>query len=315
MLKNILKPLVKWLIILIVIIEYSSRALAQESDFYAQYFQNRYVTNPAMAGFEKGFAFNLGYQQPFTSVPGSLKAQYFTATYGANNNVGIGLNVYNESVGLITDTRVVGTYAYHLPLNEENRLNFGLSLGFNNTYINYNNIVGNQGDISVNRYNQQPLYIDGDFGTSFTSNNLTVQAMLPNLKSLFFRGNGQYLQTDLSVFLTTVSYKVVPESGNGSYALEPLAACRAIRGAAAIFSGGLGFEMPDYGISLSGMYRNNQSAVVSFGLGINNISFLLVYNNDFAALKTAENNTFEIGLKLRLFSKSSGSVFNPANLR
>lgn len=303
MLQHKLKSLVKKLTILMAVIWYGVPCFAQESDFYSQYFQNRYVTNPSMAGVEKGLSFNLGYMQPFTSVPGSLKAQYLTVVYGAGNNVGIGLNVYNESVGLITDTRVMGTYAYHLPLNEADRLNFGLSLGFNNTYINYNSIVGNQGDISVNRYNEQPLYIDGDFGTSFTSNNLTVQAMLPNLKSLFFRGNGQYLQTDLSVFLATVSYKIIPESGNGSYALEPLAAFRAIRGSAAVFSGGLGFEMPDYGISLSGMYHNNQSASLSFGLAIDNISFLLVYTDDLDALKTAENNTFEIGLRFRLAGK------------
>jgi len=290
-------------IILLILIIGPTKIMAQESDFYAQYFQNAYLTNPAMAGLEKGLDFNLGYQQPFTSVPGSLKMQYLTVGYSAGNNVGLGLNVYNESLGLISDTRLVLTYAYHIPFNEENKLNFGLSLGFNDTYINYNQIVGDQGDLSVNRYNQQPVYIDGDFGASYTSNQLTVQAALPNLKSLLFGNKNQDLQTDMSVFLASVKYKIILENDVNNFDIEPITAYHAIRGVAGIFSTGLNFNVPEYDFNVSGMYFTNKSATFAFGLDLGNLGLLLAYSDDLSSLKTANTNTFEIGLKFNFLNK------------
>ena len=148
---------------------------AQLSGMQTMYYQNQYLANPAMAGMEQGLNINLGYQQQWASVPGSPRIQNFTADYNPGNNVGLGLNVNSDNAGLINRTRVMGTYAYHLPLSDkDNRLNFGLSLGINDTYIDYTKVNGDQGDVSVQDFNQRSVYVDGDFGISYTSQKFTV---------------------------------------------------------------------------------------------------------------------------------------------
>ena len=55
----------------------------------------------------------------------------FRADYGFSK-VGLGLSVLNDKARLQRQTRVVGTYAYHLPLSESQNLYFGVSFGFMN---------------------------------------------------------------------------------------------------------------------------------------------------------------------------------------
>ena len=287
-----------------IIISQTNKSFAQASSFYAMYFQNQYLTNPAMAGFNKGMNVNLGYLQQFNSVPGSPKLQYLTADYGAGNNVGLGLNINSSDVGLINSTRLVGSYAYHLQVSEESKLNFGLSLGFDDNYIDYSKIVGNQGDVSVNRYNSRAVYVDGDFGIAYTSKELTIQAAIPNLKGDFFKLTAQDLQTDMSIYITSLSYKFFMAAGDNIFVFEPLVGYRGFRGTSAVADGGFNFDLPDYDFSVSAMYHTNNSASFGFGLNLNSISLLAVYTASTAPLKTLPNNTFEIGLRFKFLNKA-----------
>jgi type IX secretion system PorP/SprF family membrane protein len=144
------------LFLLLATMAATKTVLAQVNNFQSGYFTNQYLTNPAMAGLVKGLQFNLALRQQFTTVPGSPKMQNLTADYAAGDNVGIGLNINNDKTGLISRTRVMGTYAYHLPVSESSRLNFGLSLGVNDTYLDNNSIVGDGGDVSADLF--KPAY-------------------------------------------------------------------------------------------------------------------------------------------------------------
>lgn len=296
------KLLKTFLLLQLLMVVETNWVFAQASNFNAMYFQNRYLTDPSMAGFTKGLAANLGYQQQFNSVPGSPKLQYLTLDYHAGSNVGLGLNVNSSTVGLISSTRLTGTYAYHLPVGQESNLNLGLSLGFDDNFIDYSQIVGNTGDVSVDRYNQRAVYVDGDFGASFTSDQLTVQAAIPNLKSVFFKITAQNLQTDMSVFYGAISYKFFSNSNN-NFSIEPLLAVRGIRSSSDVFDGGFNLDMADYDFNFSAIYHTNKSATFGFGLNLDPIILSVAYTDSTAPIKTYSNNTFEIGLRLKFFNK------------
>ena len=263
------------------------------------YFQNRYLANPAFAGFEDGLNLNLGYKQQFTSTPGSPKVQEFTADYNTGGNVGIGLNVFAEQTGLINTTRALATYAYHLPLSATEQLSFGLSLGVTDNYINYNSIVGDQGDLAVSRFNQRTIYFDGDFGIAYTGKQLTVQAAIPNLRSEFFKLNGENIQSDGTKFYTAISYKLPLSGDNRDLTFEPIAAYRGILDSPNVFDAGANLDLSEYKINLSGIYHTDNSATFGVGFKLDNLSALFAYSTNTSALKTYANNTFEIGLKLR----------------
>jgi len=283
-----------------IIVASASSCFAQASAFYAQFFQDRYLTNPAMAGLDKGFNLDLGYQQQFTAVSGSPKIQYLTADYNVGGNVGLGFNLNSGQDGLINTTRVMGTYAYHVPLSLDDKLNFGLSLGVNDSYIDDSKIQGDQNDLSVYRFNQRTIYFDGDLGASYTSNQLNVQLAIPNLKTLLFKNNDeQNLQADRSVFYSAVSYKMESTADDNGFTIEPLVAFRGFKNAQSILDAGANFDFPQYDFNLSGMYHTNQSATFALGLTFSPVDAFFAYSLNMAQVTTL-NNTFEIGLKIKL---------------
>jgi type IX secretion system PorP/SprF family membrane protein len=294
------QPVLKiYVLIVITLLTAGIHRVSAQATFQSAYFQNQYIVNPAMAGFEKGLNLNLGLQQQFNSVPGSPKMQNFTADYRPGDNVGLGLNVNSDQSGLISRTRVMATYAYHLPVGEEDKLNFGLSFGINNVYIDYNKIVGDPNDVSVGLFNRRTVYVDGDLGLAYTSSRLTVQGAVPNLRSIFFKDDKE-LQALRNTFFTAISYKL-PLSGN-NFTVEPKLAYRGVKGFDDIFDAGANLDMPDYNLSVSGFYHSNKSATLGVGISFKPVNVLLAYSNNTGSLNSYANNTFELGLKINLLN-------------
>ncbi|WP_083488695.1 PorP/SprF family type IX secretion system membrane protein [Pedobacter borealis] len=283
----------------------SKVADAQLVSLQSMYYQNQYIANPAMAGLAQGLNLNLGYQQQWTTMPGSPKSKNFTADYNSGNNVGLGLNVSSDNAGLINRTRVMGTYAYHLPLNgKDDKLNFGLSLGLNDTYIDYTKVNGDQGDVAVQDFNQRSAYVDGDFGISYTGQKFTVQATLPNLKTLFFSNeNDNNLEVDRATFFTALSYKIHADNGISNFTIEPKVAFRGVKGFDDILDVGALMTMPDYNINVGGMYHSNKSITVNFGVLLRPMDIMVAYSNNVGPLRVYAANTFEFGVKFKVFRK------------
>jgi type IX secretion system PorP/SprF family membrane protein len=285
----------------VLIIIGGQHARAQLTSFHSMYFENEYLANPAMAGLQKGLNIDLGYQQQWTNVPGAPKLQNVTADYNSGNNVGLGINVNADQAGLINRTRAMVTYAYHLPINSNSKLNFGLSLGINDTYIDYSKIVGDAGDIQAANYNNQKVYVDGDFGISYTTNKLTVQGAIPNLKSVFFQKDGEDLDVDRSTFFTAASYKFISDNRYNNITVEPKVAFRGIKGFDNILDAGLNVDLTNYNFNLSGIYHTNKTITFGVGFSLPATDLLFAYTNNTGPLRSYANNTFEFGVRLKLF--------------
>lgn len=119
----------------------ANAANAQLTEFQSMYFQNQYLANPAMAGLEKGLNLNIGYQRQWAPVPENPVLMNATMEYNSGNRASLGLNVSSDKAGLINRTKVMRTYAYHLPIGgNDQKINFGLSLGANFAAIDYSKI-------------------------------------------------------------------------------------------------------------------------------------------------------------------------------
>jgi type IX secretion system PorP/SprF family membrane protein len=237
-----------------------------------------------MAGSDKGLNLNLGLRQQWGRLPGAPVMQSFTADYGLNDKVGLGLNLYNDQAGLLKRTRTVVSYAYHLPLNEDDRkLSFGLSLGFMNERVTNEEIIGDIADLNVIQYSQRDTYLDGDFGMAYTSKKLNIQAVLPNMKSTFKRDIANN-PADRSTFFSAISYKM-QLSAAGGFGIEPKVAYRGVKGLNNILDAGANLSYANNQVNFFGMYHSSKSA--TYGLGLN-------YHS---------NGSFEIGLKLNLLNK------------
>ena len=271
---------------------------AQLNPLTAQYYSNTYLGNPAMAGMEKGLNVNASYRSQWGSIPGAPVVQNLTVDY-SRNKAAVGLNVNFDKAGLQRQSRVVGTYAYHLPLNAEGTaLHFGVSLGFMNQRLSGSDIVGNSNDPLAASYNQRQTYIDGDFGIGFTSNRFRVEAALPNLKTFFKRE--EIRMVDVATFYTAISYRLQLSDGAEGMDLEPKAAYRGFKGIENIWDLGTQLTLANRQVMLTALYHSTKSA--SFGLGLDYKRKYLIngfYTTQTSALNTYSNGTFEINVRGR----------------
>lgn len=279
-----------------------SAAKAQLNPLATQYFQNQYLFNPAMAGINDGFNINLSVRKQWSSIPGSPYTQAVSADY-LLNRAAFGINVYNEQSGLLKSTRAVATYAYHIPLGQENqKLNFGLSAGVLSQRVPYDEVNGDPGDLSVARYNDRKSYVDGDFGASYTSNSLSVQAALPNLRSVF-NNDSNNGTVDRALYFTSVSYRFGFGETANAFVLEPKFCFRGVKGYTNILDAGANLMLLDNQLSLQAMYHTSKSSTFGFGLNKNSYSILAFYTTETSALNNYTNGNFELSLRLKLFDK------------
>lgn len=291
-----MKTLYKLLMLLAVWIPATS-VHAQLNPLSSQYYTNRYVINPAFAGANNGLRINGAYRKLWDNVPGAPVTQNLTADYGFGK-VGVGLNMSNESAGLQRQTRIVGSYAYHLPLNANNQqLHFGLSVGFMNQRLENADIYGNPNDPMVGLYNDRKTYLDGDFGIAYTSDKLSIEGSLPNLKS-FFKKDVIKL-ADVATFYSAISYKITLSEGMEGIALEPKVAYRGVKGFDNIFDLSAQAWIANKQVFLMGVYHSSENA--TFGIGVDFKRKYLIsgmYTTQTSALSAYTNGSFELNLRL-----------------
>ncbi|WP_222539326.1 PorP/SprF family type IX secretion system membrane protein [Pedobacter polysacchareus] len=294
-----MKTTYKFLALLLVVFT-GSNSYAQLNPLAAQYYSNRFLINPAYAGSTDGIRVNAAYRKLWSNVPGSPLTQSLTADYG-KGKVGVGLNVYNESAGLQRQTRVTGTYAYHLQLGEEQQqLHFGISLGFMSQRLENSDIYGNPNDPMVGQYNDRKTYLDGDFGIAYTSGTFSLQAAIPNLKSVLKKDVIKL--ADVTTFYAASSYRFKLTEGAEGMDLEPMIAYRGVQGFDNIWDAGAQLEIANQQVFITGMYHSTKNA--TFGLGMDFRKKYLIsgnYTTQTSALSGYTNGSFELNLRLSLW--------------
>lgn len=254
-----------------------------------------------MAGIDNGLNINLSARKQWSSIPGAPSTQAISADY-LLNRAAFGLNVYADQSGLLKSTRAVATYAYHVPLGQSNqKLNFGVSAGILSQRVPLDQISGDAGDLSIARYNERQSYLDGDFGTSYTSNNLSLQFALPNLRSVFNQYN--YYTVDRSLYFSAVSYKFNFGEAINNISLEPKLVFRGVKGYTNILDVGANLMLANNQLFFQGLYHSTKSATFGFGLNKDTFSILAFYTTETASINNYTNGDFELSLRLHVLKK------------
>ena len=277
---------------------------AQLAPLGAMYYHNQYLNNPAFAGLGQGLEVDLGYRQQWSTIPGGPKVQVLTGSYAMTPKAGLGLNLYNDQTGLFKRTRLMGSYAYHLPVSSRgDRLSFGVSLGYMDEMVDQGLMDGDPNDASTRNFNQRQQYVDGDFGVAYTSGKLSLQAAMPNLRnSLGFSKDGDQVVNEAR-FFAAASYKIRLSDSEGM-GVEPKVAFRGVKGMDNIFDVGANFTFAEDKIGLMAVYHSTEST--SFGLSAKvskAINILGLYTSNTGAMAGQTNGSFELNLKVNLFGK------------
>jgi type IX secretion system PorP/SprF family membrane protein len=272
---------------------------AQINPLAAQYFQNKYLGNPAMAGIKQGTHLNLGYRNQWSNIQGSPQNLSVTGEYGSEK-VGAGINFYKDEAGLLSRSKIQGTYAYHLPLNNDQKsLHFGVSLGLQTNTLNLQGLVGSPNDLTAIRFNDQERIIDGDFGLAYSDEHFILEGSFSNLKNQLQIEDNEI--TNYATYMAAMTYKLKLSD----FQVQSKLVYRGVKNFDDILDLGFEIRTPDNQLGFMSMYHTNKS--MSFGLSYERLKqwqLLMLYNTPTQAIKSYSTGTFELGLQLDL-----GTVF------
>ena len=120
----------KNLLTLMFVITASQILRAQQFPYFNHVYLNQNAINPSLTGIGDQAEILLIQKNTLTGIPGNPRTLYLNATGPIKTDkVGVGISIYKESLGITSKTGVYGSYAYKLKLDENQGLNFGLTLG------------------------------------------------------------------------------------------------------------------------------------------------------------------------------------------
>ncbi len=115
---------------------------AQQDAQYTNFMNNKLTFNPAMAG-SKGapVIFGVAREQWFglEGAPSSQSIGFHTPI--SNKNAGFGFVINNDVIGFTRSTKVSGSYAYHIQVNNKTYLSAGLSASARQYRIDWNEAI------------------------------------------------------------------------------------------------------------------------------------------------------------------------------
>lgn len=105
-------------------------AKAQQEAMYSQYMFNTLAINPAYAGSRNVISATSLYRSQWVGMEGAPETLSFTIDAPLNNKkVGLGLQVFNDKIGVTQNTGALASYAYRIRM-ATGTLSFGLQAGY-----------------------------------------------------------------------------------------------------------------------------------------------------------------------------------------
>jgi type IX secretion system PorP/SprF family membrane protein len=191
----------------------------QQVPIFSQYMFNKFLLNPALAGAEgytsctitsrlqwAGFkdapvTNSINAQTRLTKKSSGKKVSQFSDNYG---KTGIGINIYDDHRGLLAQTGVEFTYAYHTKIAEKAQLSFGLTYSMTNFRLDKSKLQLNEPDNYLTMNNLSLWIMDLNAGVylttqkaylGFSANRILPDYLIPS--STLGMGNPEYVEMKL----------------------------------------------------------------------------------------------------------------------
>lgn len=136
------------------------QAVAQQKVQFTQYMFNGLVINPAYAGADEALSVTLIHRDQWSGVEGAPNSQSLSAhTLFKKKQIGLGLSINNDQIGVHKHVNVISNYAYHFKTGLSSYLSFGLQAGVHSRKSDYASLSGN--------YNNDPKLAGGNISHTF----------------------------------------------------------------------------------------------------------------------------------------------------
>ena len=141
--KNMIKQIItikKSLLMLMLI--FSLKALAQQEPLYTQYMFNAMSVNPAITGVEETLNVTFLSRMQWAGLDGAPETYSFAAqTPFTNQDMGIGLSMVADNLGPVKNYYFNFNYAYRLQVSDNMKVSFGLKAGIYNYFVGLDGLL------------------------------------------------------------------------------------------------------------------------------------------------------------------------------
>ncbi len=254
-------------------------ASAQQLTFESQYMLNQYLINPAAAGSVEELPIGLSFRQQWAGFNDAPRTQSLNGQYKLDNKrVGLGAIFTNDITGPLRRTQAQLTYAYHLPLENNTNLSFGLSTVFSHFTLDQSEFVmTDQNDQLINGSRQSTFAPDANFGVYYYSDKFYAGIAIPQLFQNKLKIGNMLIEDNRLKrhYFLSGGYRF---ELSDDLMLEPSALIKATPAAPVQFELSSRIHYQDFiwgGLS----YRNSESLVAL--MGMKKGDFLIGYSYDF----------------------------------
>ena len=158
-------------------------ASAQQLTFESQHMLNHYLLNPGAAGAMDNLPIGLSFRQQWAGLDGAPRTQLLSGHYKfQGKKVGVGGIMFNDITGPLRKTGMEMTYAYHLDLNETDKISFGLSALLSHYTLDKTQfILHHDQDQVISGAKDSQFVPDANFGVYYYSDKYFAGISFPQL--------------------------------------------------------------------------------------------------------------------------------------
>jgi len=291
------------------LIVFSISLKAQQEPMYSQYMFNLLHINPAYAGNRADDNVTMLYRKQWVGIPGAPSTGSLAwDRRKVESNVGYGLQIYNDQLGVETTSGIQAFYSYRIPF-KKSFLSFGLSGGVLNYRAAFSTVLTTSDGDPLFQKDESAWLPTAGVGFLYATENWYVAFSVPAL---------------LETKLTTNNILVTTGANNhyflaGGYIftvsdvlkMKPSILLKAVKGAPFEYDFNLNAWIQDI-IGLGISYRTNDAFVGMFELQISP-QFRLGYAYDYTIsnLKPYSKGTHELMLRYEFNHRKDQLILSP----
>jgi type IX secretion system PorP/SprF family membrane protein len=294
----------------------------QQFPMYSQYVMNGFLLNPSYAGSDYYTTFGLTVREQWLNFPNApstyaaafqtriLNDSYITKSTAVRKKidrptrggrVGMGGYLFSDHNGIMHRTGLQLAYAYHLPIDNEQQLSFGLSLSAYQYFVDISGAVmpDDVNDELLNNYDRVIYIPDANFGVSYMTRRYYAGFSMTNLfrGALMIGNGGENGNSQLGHYFLTGGMRFYP---GADWIIEPsfmLKSSDMVFKSVQLDLTGRVYYREDYWLGLS--YRTTDAVVLLAGLKVDRFYLGYAFDFTFSEIRSYTYGTHELTVLAR----------------
>lgn len=286
---------------------------AQQDAMYSQYMFNMMGVNPAYAGSRGVLSAAALYRRQWVGIDGAPETYTFSFDMATRDNkVGLGLQAFNDKIGIMQTNGIYGTYAYRIRFENEGSLAIGLQGGISNFRADLTKVDLIDEDDQAFAQNINVILPCFGAGIYYNSDRFYAGFSVPNLVKSYLRKDAVYYRADVVAkkymhffFIAGYVFDI-----NEDLKLKPSTLVKAVRGAPVQWDINANLWIRDV-ISVGGSYRTGDAICGLAEVQINDqLRLGYAYDHTISKLVKFNQGTHEIMLRYE-FGWEKGRILSP----